>query len=176
MSLGGCKGGFPGLCNQKEGPWSRRQVTCKPEVENELVDNVPGIGAWGGQCTCPDGTVYDVGDKDGEQCAGLDAGCIGGIPGTCNRHAGPWSHKKVICEQPYTWTEPLPNGLGCNKGPCSHCLVDGINEPAITGGTASGLGPGGKPSAGARYFRTAEGYTCNDEGGQVLDRLILRHG
>ena len=40
--------------------------------------NAPGVGAFGGKCTCPDGQVYWVGDKaTGLACEGGVAGELG---------------------------------------------------------------------------------------------------
>jgi len=87
-----CIGGTPGTCNRHDGPWSLRKVACAPR--NVVINNAPGVGGWGGSCTCPDGSVYQVADHI-DACASL--ACIGGTPGTCNRHDGPWSGRKVIC-------------------------------------------------------------------------------
>jgi len=51
-------------------------------------------GSWGGSCTCPDGSVYQVGDND-DYCGSL--ACVGGISGECNESDGPWSGRKVTC-------------------------------------------------------------------------------
>merc|ERR1711998_388287 len=51
-------------------------------------------GGWGGSCTCPDGSVYQVGDNM-TSCGSL--ACFGGKSGTCHRKNGPWSKAKVTC-------------------------------------------------------------------------------
>ena len=43
---------------------------------------VPGVGAWGGTCTCPDGQVYNVGDEN-NACGSL--ACEHGTPGPCSK-------------------------------------------------------------------------------------------
>ena len=54
-----------------------------------------GGGAWGGECTCPDGTSYQVGDN-ANWCEGL--ACQGGEGGECHRYAtGPWKGRSVEC-------------------------------------------------------------------------------
>merc|ERR1712064_94193 len=78
---------------------------------NVVTDNAAGVGGWGGSCTCPDGQVYQVGDNY-DACGSL--ACVGGTPGTCNRHDGAWSRRKVTCAKPVTepptttttWAEP----------------------------------------------------------------------
>lgn len=41
-----------------------------------------GVGSWGGQCTCPSGKTYNVGDISGTACASL--ACYGGIEHGCS--------------------------------------------------------------------------------------------
>ena len=52
-------------------------------------------GGWGGSCSCPDGTVWQVGENGGclqDSCAnGECLACIGGIPSTCS------STRSVTC-------------------------------------------------------------------------------
>jgi len=69
----------------------------KPDIqENVVTENAPGVGNWGGECTCPDGKTYQVGDWN-DSCESL--ACIGGSMKKCNRHAGAWSQRKVVCKQ-----------------------------------------------------------------------------
>jgi len=60
--------------------------TCTPAKhvvgQNVVEHNAPGVGGWGGLCTCPDGGVYRVGDN-GDSCGSL--ACHGGISGTCHK-------------------------------------------------------------------------------------------
>ena len=68
---------------------------------NERQMGVSGVGGWGGTCTCPDGTVYQVGDTgpctarcdDAISCdtsaQSTSLACYGdGVQGTCNTYAG----------------------------------------------------------------------------------------
>merc|ERR1719499_1451179 len=61
---------------------------------NIVEDNARRVGTWGGSCTCPDGSVYQVGDNH-DACGSL--ACIGGVSGSCNRRSGIWSRRKVTC-------------------------------------------------------------------------------
>jgi len=61
---------------------------------DNLFQTNAGTGGWGGSCTCPDGSVYQVGDN-GDACGSL--ACGGGTSGQCNRHHGEWSGNKVSC-------------------------------------------------------------------------------
>ena len=70
---------------------------CSPLVpqENVIEENAPGTGWWGGECTCPDGQVYQVADND-DFCSTL--ACVGGSYVGCSfRNEGPWSHRRVMC-------------------------------------------------------------------------------
>ena len=65
-----------------------------PPIENQILENAPNVGKWGGQCTCPDGAKLWAGDN-GDNCGSL--ACINGISGDCKKKEGKWSQKKVIC-------------------------------------------------------------------------------
>jgi len=108
-----CEGGVPGECNRwDEELRAGMMVTCgrvqnaasvheeagedqeespqkRPQEEDEPRDDyrrVPGVGAWGGLCTCPNGRVYNVGDKqDGCKNGAKSLACVGGMPGECQR-------------------------------------------------------------------------------------------
>ena len=55
-------------------------------------------GLWGGSCTCPDGSVYLVGDS-ADYCGSL--ACVGGASGTCNKwESDAWRQKSVTCGLP----------------------------------------------------------------------------
>ena len=62
-----------------------------PPPKNEYTY---GAGGWGGECECPDGQKYAVGDQY-DSCGSL--ACINGKAGTCKRENGPHSNRKVIC-------------------------------------------------------------------------------
>merc|ERR1711933_11485 len=89
---GACKGGST-------------RPTCRTcgegGTKNVVTENASGVGHWGGSCTCPDGSVYQVGDNV-DHCGSL--ACVGGKSGTCNKKHGPWSRRKVTCA-------PLSTGM-----------------------------------------------------------------
>ena len=90
-----CVGGTSGTCNRYNGAWSGKKVTCAPTWDSPVVEkHAPGVGGWGGLCTCPDGTSYGAGDNY-DACGSL--ACIGGTSGSCNRQNGAWSGQKVTC-------------------------------------------------------------------------------
>jgi hypothetical protein len=62
--------------------------------KNIVREKAPRVGGWGGECTCPDGQKYYVGDNS-DSCRSL--ACVGGKSGTCNRKGGKWSYRKVTC-------------------------------------------------------------------------------
>ena len=70
------------------------------QIGENVYERISGIGGWGGECTCPDGQVYPVGDLGG--CRQL--ACYGGQSGTCNKHQGPWSGRRVTCA--YSFRNP----------------------------------------------------------------------
>jgi hypothetical protein len=72
---------------------------------NQVIENAPGVGGWGGTCTCPNGQTYHVGDLN-NYCRSL--ACYGGRAGTCNRRHGPGAGRKVICGS----GTQISNGLG----------------------------------------------------------------
>lgn len=72
---------------------SPAEPTAKPTIEeptsppseagkNKYVKDTEKVGAWGGTCTCPDGSTYDVGDNK-DSCASL--ACEGGRSGPCEK-------------------------------------------------------------------------------------------
>jgi len=63
-------------------------------LHNVVEENAEGVGGWGGSCTCPDGSVYQVGDNY-DHCGTL--ACIGGVSGECHRIHGDWSYQRVTC-------------------------------------------------------------------------------
>merc|ERR1719499_1134937 len=92
---------------------SSTEVASLTNVVNIVEENAPGVGGWGGSCTCPDGSVYQVGDNI-DFCDSL--ACIGGVSGTCNRRHGEWSRRKVTCGAQSAPTGPSP-------GPSPHELL-----------------------------------------------------
>ena len=48
-------------------------------TENTYFEDSSLSGQWGGTCTCPDGTVYQVGDRY-DRCQTLN--CVNGATGT----------------------------------------------------------------------------------------------
>lgn len=87
-----CIGGESRTCNRYRGIWSGKRVICK--YTNLYEKEVPGVGGWGGQCTCEDGQPYMVGDNH-DGCSTF--ACVGGEMGTCHKLEGEWSRNKVTC-------------------------------------------------------------------------------
>jgi len=89
-----CVGGVAGRCSPVHSDArAGMQVTCG-SVPN-VYTKVTGVGAWGGQCTCPDGKTYDVGDHI-NFCGSL--ACIGGVAGQCSPvHSDARSGMQVTC-------------------------------------------------------------------------------
>jgi len=74
---------------------SCRKVTRAKKPNANVVESADWVGEWGGTCTCPDGTQYSVGDVLWD-CGAL--ACYGGQMGQCHKMSGPWSKKKVKCD------------------------------------------------------------------------------
>jgi len=83
-----CEGGVPGECiKQVDAARDGMKVTCEGSAPSPLTPaeqhhyrKVSGVGAWGGTCTCPDGSVFNVGDNF-NGCGSL--ACEGGVAGEC---------------------------------------------------------------------------------------------
>ena len=109
-----CFGGTEGRCTQAQGRWAFREVHCArfPQPigrgDTVLENQYSTAGIFGGTCTCPNGNVYLVGDRN-DQCKSLS--CEGGVSGVCNHYASTWSHRKVICAP--SETSPPPEAPGC---------------------------------------------------------------
>ena len=72
LGLLACYGGKPGKINRFGGDWSGNKVDCHvcddcegpyQNVFSQANDWHSNVGAWGGECTCPDGQVYLVSHK-----------------------------------------------------------------------------------------------------------------
>jgi len=126
--------GIEGLCSMSG--WQARHFSELPvhitgcqgaSPSHTIIDNAPGVGGWGGSCTCPDGTQFQVGDN-GDLCQSL--ACIGGTTGTCHQHMGEWSNRKVICAlatSTTTTTTITAPAFESFKGPGSeYCAEDGM--------------------------------------------------
>lgn len=51
------------------------------QVNGNHFRHIDGVGSWGGLCTCPDGSRYDVGDNH-DECQSIF--CEGGVAGPCS--------------------------------------------------------------------------------------------
>ena len=75
------------------------QMLVSPRVasisENEVEYDAPGVGAWGGTCTCDDGQVYQVGSTGG--CGWGSLACINGQAGPCSNINPGGAGVRVTC-------------------------------------------------------------------------------
>ena len=69
---------------------------------NHVQRRTPGVGGWGGTCTCPDGAVYQVGSPDG--CYTL--ACVNGVSGTCGTDNPGGAAVSVTCAPHFPPTMP----------------------------------------------------------------------
>jgi Tfp pilus assembly protein PilX len=93
-------------------------------TQNTVIENAPGVGGWGGSCTCPDGKIFQVGDNN-DYCGSL--ACVGGTSGTCNRENGSWSNRKVICAAGSS-PSPGPFTDGVVAFPFNHVCVSQADD------------------------------------------------
>ena len=107
VALGGaepvlaCFGGKPSSYNKRAGPWSHQQVrcgvcaseACAGSAVNVYREKDPAAGGWGGNCLCPNGRIFAVGDNGVD---GTSLACEGGVfdPKAINQHEGEWSRKR----------------------------------------------------------------------------------
>ena len=107
VALGGaepvlaCFGGKPTSYNKRAGPWSHQQVrcgvcaseACAGSAVNVYREKDPAAGGWGGNCLCPNGRIFAVGDNGVD---GTSLACEGGVfdPKAINQHEGEWSRKR----------------------------------------------------------------------------------
>merc|ERR1711957_289816 len=87
-----CEGGVSGTCKSEDGAWSNMKVTC---AHDNYRKEESEVGGHGGECTCPNGEKYNVGDNN-DNCATL--ACEGGESGTCK--AGRWGlvrYESYLC-------------------------------------------------------------------------------
>eukprot|EP01046_Picozoa_sp_COSAG06_P050754 COSAG06_NODE_8114_length_2270_cov_1.963151_2_plen_712_part_01 len=71
------------------------QFEAAPDYPNRKESNVPGVGSWGGTCTCPNGQVYQVGDNK-DSCSSL--ACVNGVSGDCNQTNPGGDGVRVTCD------------------------------------------------------------------------------
>ena len=80
--------------------WDIRQVlpnagTPTQPSKDQVIKNAPGVGGWGGYCTCPSGGRYGVGDEN-NGCGSI--ACDGGTSGECFKFVNiSWTLTRVIC-------------------------------------------------------------------------------
>ena len=76
-----CFGGVAGAAHESHGAWSNVKVDCNVcgdcngPYQNIVTEHSAEAGGWGGECTCPDGVKYEVGDYN-DACGSL--ACHGG--------------------------------------------------------------------------------------------------
>lgn len=91
-----CIGGIPSkkIFSESNVKWSNKRVVCHNQIvekgnEDEkfysdtiITEDIKTVGAWHGECVCPNGDRVKVGDnKDG--CKSL--ACIGGVQANCSK-------------------------------------------------------------------------------------------
>ena len=112
-----CVNGTSGECIRGDFSGTQRKLICEitDEPTNLVEKNLKEVGGWSGDCTCPDGSTYKVGDNN-DSCGSL--ACVNGTSGQCIEgnfegaqtrvtcatgqiHANYW--KKKIKDRNYNW-------------------------------------------------------------------------
>lgn len=112
-----------------------KQYVCKEAHPNIVFEYDAGVGGWGGECTCPSGAKYLVGDN-WNGCTSL--ACDHGTSGTCNQKYGDWSNRKVECEPAHTLkvgdlvVAKWPDNRGKSDNPWFPGQVTAINIDSMT--------------------------------------------
>ncbi len=73
---------------------------------NRVLHGQEHVGVWGGECTCPDGSVFLVGDEMNE-CGSL--ACHNGLAGQCHKEPNnEWAFREVHCAPGSPPSPPAP--------------------------------------------------------------------
>ena len=102
-----CVNGISGDCVQGDFSGAQKKLTCAitNEPTNLIEENVKEVGGWSGDCTCPNGEVYKVGDNH-DSCGSL--ACINGISGECVRGDFSGAQRRVTCAPQPQPPQPQP--------------------------------------------------------------------
>jgi hypothetical protein len=129
-----CEHGTVGSCEVNGASVaSRKKVICSsttttshgPNVVQVFASTTSQVSEYGGTCTCPDGSIYQVADNN-DNCGSL--ACVGGNSGSCTVSPGPWSFRKVICASAATMDAAnniIQNAVVPGSGGGSCTCVDG---------------------------------------------------
>ena len=106
-------------------------------VAVNVYEKRPGVGGWGGQCTCPDGQVYDVGDNN-DNCASL--ACVGGVSSACSSGGIQASAQgmAVTCAVGQTRQSTTTTNTSTTTPPVSACIAGCRLAKAAHKGTGIG--------------------------------------
>jgi hypothetical protein len=117
-------------------------TSTKAEVptNNDVYEQKAGVGGWGGICTCPNGTAYEVGDL-GDSCGAKGLACYGGTAGACSE-GGISPEKKG-----YSVTCAAESAAPTAESDSPTWLGVSLTQPA----SATGHGQEDYPIAGTEY-------------------------
>jgi FAD binding domain len=129
----------------------------KWDTNQHVYVGFPEVGDWGGTCTCPNGSVYRVGDN-GDACSSL--ACIGGVAGTCSEANAGGEGYRVICDTTVqSPTTPPASTSAANEtmapapaaaSPVSSPVSSPVASTTVTFGAPSATQPGlSKPTTSA---------------------------
>ena len=153
---------------------SAEEVQAASGASNVVIQSAPGIGGWGGTCTCPDGEVYQVGDNN-DGCSTL--ACFGsGVSGSyCGSNNPGGGNVMVVCAHRENIVQQNARGVGTWGGTCT--CPDGqtylVGDYASKGGCDAWNA--GDASAAA-CIGGVIGPTCTSDGGPGSARVRVLCG
>ncbi|KAG7354540.1 FAD linked oxidase-like protein [Nitzschia inconspicua] len=131
---------------------------------------LPEVGDWGGTCTCPNGSVYWVGDN-GDACASL--ACVGGVSGTCSEANAGGEGYRVVCDTSVTMAPTAPTTVNDDDPPVSVSAPiasspsSPVSSPVAQLAPSSGTLGGGTSSGTQRPV----GTSSSQAGGSEMDGI-----
>lgn len=135
-----------GACQDYNMKYQKKSWPASIRLSNNWYRKDPAVGGWGGTCTCPDGSVYAVGDAH-DSCASL--ACDGGVSSSCEKVFSPDRQgMRVTCatgkpeENWYRYNPNVGSWGGTCRCPDGHTYQVGDNNDscaslACEGGVSS---------------------------------------
>uniref|UniRef100_A0A7S0NSK8 Uncharacterized protein n=1 Tax=Calcidiscus leptoporus TaxID=127549 RepID=A0A7S0NSK8_9EUKA len=129
---------FTGLCADARGAAdssSTGHAAYKKAISDQVEENAPGVGGWGGLCRCPSGSLYPAGDNN-DYCGSLacDGGyalCCGEDAAACDKFKDDYSKKAGTAynqSEAYAW-----GSFSWKRVICAANIATDAIPPAATG-------------------------------------------
>ena len=133
----------------------------------------PGVGGWGGICTCPDGHEYEVGDNM-DACASL--ACVGGTSGACSNGgiSASSAGMAVTCGNANRRRSLTVTSLAPSVAPRRHLLEEDDVMCAALGCRGPHISTDSKCEAG--YHIPSTWQECEEAGNALREERKQIHG